>query len=126
MPETAVPCEPVAQGAVPVPRKKPVPEGWKLAEGLAVLFREDVVADSTTVWMIWISVTRWMGCTMIVVCMIMTTGSAITKAKQEDIGSAPLCFCKRNELLHSVSPGNTSRYCARGRGFRRPLAILFT
>jgi hypothetical protein len=27
MPETAVPCEPVAQGAVPLPRKKPVPEG---------------------------------------------------------------------------------------------------
>ena len=27
MPEIAVPCESVAQGSVPVPRKKPVPEG---------------------------------------------------------------------------------------------------
>jgi hypothetical protein len=126
MTETAVPCEPAPQGAVPVPKKKPVPEGWKLAECLVAFLREEAVAVSTTVWMICTSVTRWMGCTMIVVCMIMTTGSAITKAKQEDIGSAPLCFCKRNELLHSVSPGNTSRYCARGRGFRRPLAILFT
>jgi hypothetical protein len=123
MPETAVPCEPVAQGAVPVPRKKPVPEGWKLAEGLAVLFREDVVADSTTVWMIWISVTRWMGCTMIVVCIIMTTGSAITKKHRRHRISATVLLDK-HELLHSVSPGNTSRYCARGRGLRRSLAIL--
>jgi hypothetical protein len=81
MPENAVPCEPVPQAAVPVPRKTPVPEGWKLAECLVVWFREEAFAVSTTVWMIWTSVTRWMGCTMIVVCMIMTTGSAITKSK---------------------------------------------
>ena len=79
MPDTAVPCEPVAQAAVLVPKKTPVPEGWKLAECLVALCRRDAVAVSTTVWMIWTSVTRWMGCTMIVVCMIMITGSAITK-----------------------------------------------
>jgi hypothetical protein len=32
MPEIAVPCDTVPQAAVPVPRKTPVPEGWKLAE----------------------------------------------------------------------------------------------
>jgi hypothetical protein len=81
MPETAVPCDPVPQVAVPVPRKMPVPEAWKLAECL-VPFRADAVAVSTTFSMIWISVTRWMGCTMIVVCMSMTTGEAITKQIQ--------------------------------------------
>lgn len=125
MPDTAVPCEPVAQAAVLVPKKTPVPEGWKLAECLVALCRRDAVAVSTTVWMIWTSVTRWMGCTMIVVCMIMTTGSAITKSKTRKHRISATVPCKRNELLNSVSPGNTSRYSARGRGFRRPLAILF-
>ena len=125
MPENAVPCEPVPQGAVPVPRKTPVPDGWKLAEGLVVLFCGDAIAVSTTVSMIWTSVMRWMGCTMIVVCMIMTTGSAITKSKTRKHRISATVPCKRNELLNSVSPGNTSRYSARGRGFRRPLAILF-
>ena len=54
----AVPCEPVPHSAVPVPRKTPVPDGWKLAEGLVALLREDAVAVSTTVSMIWTSVTR--------------------------------------------------------------------
>lgn len=125
MPEAAVPCEPVAQGAVPVPRKTPVPDGWKLAEGLVALFRGDSVAVSTTVCTIWTSVTRWMGCTMIVVCMIMITGSAITKQKQK-ISDQRHCTLERNELLHSVSSGNTSRYRTRRCGFRRPLAILAT
>ena len=123
MPETALPCEPVAQGVVPVPRKTPEPEGRKLAEGLVALFREDTVAVSTTVSMIWTSVTRWMGCTMMVVCMIMTTGSAITKQNRRHRISATV-LVEINELLHSVSPGNTSRYSTRGRGLRRPLAIL--
>ena len=123
MPETAVPCEPVPQGAVPVPRKTPVPDGWKLAEGLVALFCGDIVAVSTTVSTIWTSVTRWMGCTMMVVCMIMTTGSAITKQNRRHRISATVLL-ERNELLHSVSPGNTSRYSTRGRGLRRPLAIL--
>jgi len=57
MPETAVPYDPVPQAAVPVPRKTPVPEAWKLAECL-VPFRGDAVAVSTTVSTIWISVTR--------------------------------------------------------------------
>lgn len=123
MPENAVPCEPVTRGAVPVPRKTPVPDGWKLAESLVVLFRGDAVAVSTTVAMIWTSVTRWMGCTMIVVCMIMTTGSAITKQNRRHRISATVLL-ERNELLHSVSPGNTSRYNTRGCGLRRSLAIL--
>lgn len=125
MAETAVPCEPVPLGAVPMPRKTPVPDGWKLADGLVALFRGDIVAVSMTVSMIWTSVTRWMGCTMIVVCMIMTTGSAITKQNRRHQISATVLL-ERNELLNSVSPGNTSRYSTRGRGLRRPLAILFT
>lgn len=123
MPETAVPCEPVAQGAGPVPRKTPVTDGWKLAEGLVALLLGDIVAVSTTVSTIWTSVTRWMGCTMMVVCMIMTTGSAITRQNRRHRISATV-LVERNELLHSVSPGNTSRYSTRGRGLRRPLAIL--
>ena len=61
---------------------------------------------------------------MMVVCMIMTTGSAITKAQQKTSDQRH-CALQKNELLHSVSPGNTSRYDARRRGFR-PLAILAT
>ena len=93
--ETAVPCEPVAPGAVPVPRNTPVPEGWKLADSLVALCREDADAVSTTVWMIWTSVTRWMGCTIIVVCMIMTTGSAITKRNRKTSDQRHCAFAKK-------------------------------
>ena len=103
MSENAVPCEPVTRGAVPVPRKTPVPDGWKLAESLVVLFRGDAVAVSTTVAMIWTSVTRWMGCTMIVVCMSMTTGEAITKEQNRCIGSAPLYSCQGRAFTGGIA-----------------------
>jgi hypothetical protein len=102
MPEIAVPCDTVPQAAVPVPRKTPVPEGWKLAECLVALCREEDVAVSTTVSMIWTSVTRWMGWTIIVVCMSMTTGEATTK-QTGLIGSAPLCFQKKRAFTLGIS-----------------------
>jgi trimethylamine:corrinoid methyltransferase-like protein len=50
MPGVAVPCSLVPQTAVPVPRKMPVPEVWKLAECLIALLREEeAVAVSRTV-----------------------------------------------------------------------------
>jgi len=50
---------------------------------------------------------------MIVVCMSMTTGEAITKQTQSS--DQRHCACQNEELLHSVSSSNTSRYRARRR-----------
>lgn len=100
MSETAVPWKPVPKGAVPVPRKKPLPDRWKLAECRVALYRKDAEAVSTTVSMICTSVTRWIGCTIIVVCISMTTGSTITNRKQ----SSDQRYCvleNNNELLYS-------------------------
>lgn len=86
----------------------------------AVAFKAIVgEAYSSTVSTIWTSVTRWTGCTIIVVCMIMTTGCASTKSNKGSSDQHILLL-----PLHSVPAGNASRNRARGRRFLRSLVVL--